>query len=69
MWISLSTKEIMATNKTQLKKTNHKFTLKQFVWNGFNLTVGIPFLGSLALLADQPTDKNPNAYGLGFHII
>ncbi|MDR1234590.1 MAG: APC family permease [Mycoplasmataceae bacterium] len=57
------------SNKASLGKTkNQKFTLKQFAWNGFNLTVGIPFLGSLAILANSPKDTN-GAYGLGFHII
>jgi hypothetical protein len=57
------------SKKTSLGKTkNQKFTLKQFAWNGFNLTVGVPFLGSLAILANSPNDTK-GAYGLGFHII
>lgn len=45
------------------KKNNHKFTLKQFIWNGFNLTVAVAFLGSLRLLADKQGD------GLGLNMI
>jgi hypothetical protein len=59
----------MSINKTKFKKTNHKFTLKQFAWNGFNYTVGIPFLGSLAILANAPNAETAPGYGLGFHII
>lgn len=45
-----------------------KFTLKQFAWNGFNLTVGINFLGSLAILSNQKTSGG-SELGLGFNIL
>jgi amino acid transporter len=51
---------------SKTKKGSNKFGLGQFVWNGFNLTVGVAFLGSLALLANSPKDGGE---GLGLNII
>lgn len=50
------------------KKQSHKFTLKQFVWNGFNTTVGIAFLGSVGVLANEKASGSDNL-GLGLNII
>lgn len=53
--------------KQNKKLNSHKFTLRQFIWNGFNLTVAVSFLGSLYLLADAGKDNTGTK--LGWHMI
>jgi amino acid transporter len=59
----------MKTQKTESKK----LSLVQFVWLGFNYTVGIAFIGNLAVLSNYISfeDGVPhlNADSIGFHIV
>ena len=44
-----------------------KFTLKEFVWFGFNYTTFISFLGGLALAGNKTIDNKPNPAAIGMN--
>ncbi|MDR2369492.1 MAG: APC family permease [Mycoplasmataceae bacterium] len=55
--------------KQQLGDTKKKFSLKEFVWLGFNYTVGINFIGACAVLTNRRDVNTDDVNGIGMHII
>jgi hypothetical protein len=44
-----------------------KFSLKEFIWHGFNYTVGIGFIGVAGILGNGQFFTN--GQGVGLHIL
>jgi hypothetical protein len=62
---------MVKTNKLLKKDSNH-FNLRQFIWLGFNYTVGIAFIGNLAILSNSSSAKNSdglNPDGISLHVL
>jgi hypothetical protein len=55
--------------KQQLGENSKKFSLKEFVWLGFNYTVGISFIGACASLSNKQLYNADGVNGIGMNIL
>jgi hypothetical protein len=59
----------MKKQKRQLGTDKKKFSLREFVWLGFNYTVGISFIGACAGLSNPLGVNSDGVHGIGMNIL